>query len=206
MSDNPDSSDSEAGTPEISMAATGHAERVRAIGSLIWKDPDRILDMVSRFRDSGAVIECRLRGGSMGAAVPRGSMLRISLAGAGPYRIGQVVAFADYSGICVHRVVYLGRGSSVRDYIITQGDACFYPDPPVKCERVLGAVTAFRQGDDWMSISVPPLPDRAHSPLGKALLSLIGGLLEMNVRVAQVAAKCLRIRKENASARSGVSF
>lgn len=171
----------------------------RAIGALIWKDPDRILDAVSRLRGSGAVIECGLRGGSMGAAIPMGSRLHIDLGRGAPYRVGEVVAFVQDSGLCVHRVAYLGRGPRASNYVITQGDACFYPDPPVETRRILGSVTEFRDGERWRPAADPSSRDRSRSLLGRALLKLVSGLMEMNVRLARLAARILRVRKENAS-------
>lgn len=169
----------------------------RAVGSLIWKDPERILEAVSRLRGSDSVIVSQIRGASMGSAIPRGSALRISLGRAAPYRIGEVVAFVQDSGICVHRVAYLGRGRRAKDYVVTQGDACFYPDPPVSSQRVLGRVTEFRYEERWLPAADRASRDRAQSLAGRLLLKLVAGLLEVNVRLAQVAAGILRIRKEN---------
>jgi hypothetical protein len=175
-------------------------ELARAIGSLIWKNPALILDSVSRLRGSDTVIECRLRGGSMGAAIPSGSMLRIDLGRSGPYRVGEIIAFVRESGICVHRVAYLGRRERTRDFMVTQGDACFYPDPPVSTHAVLGAVTDFRCGDDWVATDMQVSAGRAGSITGKILLGLVAGLLELNVPVARGVAGALRIRKESATA------
>lgn len=172
----------------------------RAIGSLIWKDPERILDVVSGLRGSDIVIECRLRGGSMEPAIPRGATLRISLGRVAPYRVGEVVAFVQDAGICVHRVAFLGRSQRARDYIITQGDACFYPDSPINTSLVLGTATEFRLEGDWIPTTDQASVGRARSFLGRTLLKLIAGLMELDIRLAQSAAKVLRIRKESAAA------
>jgi hypothetical protein len=181
---------------ELSVPGADRKELSKAIGSLIWKDPERILDAASMLRGSAAVIECQLRGGSMGVAIPAGASLRIDLGTSASHRIGEIVAFVQDSGICVHRIAYLGRGSRSSDYIITQGDACFYPDPPINSKRVLGSVTEFRIGENWIVTGIQPSHDRARSIVGRFLLKLVAGLMEVNVRLAQGVARILRVRKE----------
>jgi hypothetical protein len=168
----------------------------RAIGSLIWKDPERIIDTVSRFRDSDVVIECRLRGASMEPAIPRGASLRVSLARATPCRIGDVVAFVQDTGICVHRVAYVGRGERASGFILTQGDACFYPDAPVAMRQVVGHVREFRHDERWVATDDGPARGRAQSLVGRTLLKLVAGLLELDARLARGAAAALRLRQE----------
>ena len=186
---------------EPSAREVDREQLARAIGSLIWKNPERILDVVSRLRGSDTVIECRLRGGSMEPAVPRGATLRISLGRVAPYRVGEVVAFVQAASVCVHRVAFLGRSQKARDYIITQGDACFYPDPPISTRLVLGPVTEFRLKGDWVPTGDQASMGRARSFLGRTLLTLIAGLMELDIRLGQRAAKVLRIRKERARPR-----
>jgi len=176
------------------------AELARAIGSLLWKDPERILDAVSRLRGSDAVIECGLRGASMEPAIPRGSALRIDLGRPARYRIGEVVAFVKDSGICVHRVAYLGRGKRRTDFLVTQGDGCFYPDPPINLRQVLGPVTAYRAEDGWIPTSGQGSAGRAQSLTGRILLALVARMMEINVTVARGIAGALRLRKEVAMA------
>jgi hypothetical protein len=185
---------------ESSAPKLEREQLARAIGSLIWKDPARILDVVSRLRGSDTVIECRLRGGSMEPAVPRGATLRINLGRVAPYRVGEVVAFVQDAGICVHRVAFLGRSQRARDYIITQGDACYNPDPPMSTSLVLGRVTEFRLEGDWVPTGDQASVGRARSFPGKTLLKLIAGLMELDIRLGQRAAKVLRIRKESPAA------
>jgi hypothetical protein len=175
-------------------------ELARAIGSLIWKDPERILDVVSRLRGSDTVIECRLRGASMEPAIPRGATLRVSLGRVAPYRVGEVVAFVQDAGICVHRVAFLGRSQRTKDYILTQGDACSYPDAPISTSRVLGPVTEFRLEGDWVPMGDQDSRARSRSLLGRTLLKLIAGLMQLDIRLGQRVAKFLRIRKETPAA------
>lgn len=186
--------------PESPTPEADRNQVIRAIGLLIWKDPGRILDAATLLRGTDAVIECRLRGGSMEPAIPRNAMLRIHLGRAAPYRVGEVVAFVQDSGICVHRVACLGRGQQTRDLVITQGDACFYPDPPVSTRQVLGPVTEYRHKEDWVPTSDQAPPGRARSLVGRVLLMLVAGLTELNVNMARGAARALRLRKERAMA------
>lgn len=185
---------------EPSAPQPDREQLARAIGSLLWKDPERIRYAASKLRGTNAVIECRLRGGSMGRAIPAGAALRIDLGHAGPYRVGDVVAFVQAAGVCVHRVAYRGSNPRTADLMITQGDACHYPDPPISGSDVLGLVTAYRVNEDWQPATTVPAPDRATSPVGKALLRWISRLMELHPRLAQWAARMLRIRKEHAVA------
>ena len=162
--------------------------RDQAIVSLVWKNPDRVLDVVARLRGTKDNIECRLRGGSMESAIPRGSTLRIGLRARVPLRVGEVVAFAEESGVCIHRVVYRGRGPRAKGYVVTQGDACLCPDPPVGEDRVLGPVTAFQQRDVWAAPGAPPPSARARSLASRVLQLAISALMEVDVQLGRFAA------------------
>ena len=178
---------------------TDRQQLLRSIGAFIWSDPTRLLEAASLLRGSDAVVECRLRGGSMEPAIPRGATLRIQLGRTEPYRVGEVVAFVQDSGICVHRVACLGRGPRVRDFVITQGDACFYPDPPISLRQVLGPVKEFRRQADWVPVDNEASAGRARSPAGRTLLVLVAALLAINVGWARGVARILRLRKEHAA-------
>jgi hypothetical protein len=164
-------------------------QRLRAIGALIWSDPGRIMENAARLRGTDAVIEMQLRGGSMGAAIPAGSTLRIALGRTGPCRIGEVVAFVRRSDVCVHRVAYLGRGARAHEYLVTQGDGCYYPDPPIRASEVLGPVVEFRHDGVWRRTGEQPSPDRAQSAIGRGLLCLVANLMEYSVPLARAAAR-----------------
>lgn len=167
-----------------------------AIGALIWKDPTRILEHVARLRGTGAVIECNLRGASMGTAIPAGSAIRIRLEESRSYRVGEIVAFVVHDGLCVHRIAHLGRRERVRNYLITQGDACFNPDPPIELRHVLGPVVEFRDRERWVPAAGRPSRDRAQSLTGRALLKIVASLMEADIRLARGATWLLRLRKE----------
>jgi hypothetical protein len=183
----------------MAVASAPEASReqlAQAIGSLIWKDPSRILDAIASARGAVAVLECRLRGASMGHAIPAGSRLRIDLATAGGLKAGDLVAFVRDDGICVHRIVYLGRRDAARDFVITQGDACFYPDPPVRLAQVIGPVTEFRNGLEWTRVGTQAEGERAGTRLGRTLLCIVASLTEIHVPIAGLFARMLRLRTE----------
>ena len=186
---------------EPSAREVDREQLARAVGSLIWKNPERILEVFSRLRGSDTVIECLLRGASMEPAIPRGATVRIKLGRTAPYRVGEVVAFVQDDGICVHRVALLGRGQRARDYLVTQGDACLYPDPPISLPRVLGPVTGFRLDGDWVATTDRASIGRARSFRGRSLLKVVAALMALDIRLAQRVARGLRIRKEHAGQR-----
>jgi hypothetical protein len=175
------------------------SELARAIGSLIWKDPRRILESVALLRGSGAVLECVLRGASMGKSIPAGSAIRIRVEAPRPYRVGEIVAFVVHDGLCVHRIAYLGKGARAGAYAITQGDACFNPDPPIEFAHIVGTVVEFRIAEAWNPVPSLAAEDRARAWFGRLQLALVAPLLEMDVRLATGVAKLLRLRKESAA-------
>ncbi len=166
-----------------------------AIARLIGSDPQRILTIAARFRGAGKTLECRLRGGSMEPAIPREARLSILLGPTTPYEVGDVVAVVDGSRICVHRVVYLGSGGR-HGYVITQGDACYYPDPPTKTEYILGRVTAYEQAESWREPGASRSSDRARSKTGSTLLFLVAALLKIHVGIARFCVRVLRVRRD----------
>jgi hypothetical protein len=171
------------------MAASPAAQR--AIGALIWKDPGRILETAAKLRGTDAVLECRLRGGSMGAAIPAGSALRIDVGRTQPARVGEVIAFMRDDGLCVHRVAHRHG-----ERLVTQGDACFYPDEPIDDAHVLGPVTGFLDGAEWKPVGDARPGDPALTIGARALLGIVASLAKIDVRLAGFAARALRMRKE----------
>lgn len=175
---------------------TDQKQQHDSIGSLLWGNPEAILQTVSHFKASNQAIECQLRGGSMETSIPRGASVRISLNADKPYQVGDIIAFVEGKGIWVHRVAYRGSRKRKVDYLITRGDACFYPDPPIKCNRVLGRVTHHFDRDGWTPTMTEPGPGRSTSLIAKTLLIAISVLLEINAGLARTAAKKLRIRQQ----------
>lgn len=90
----------------------------------------------------------------MESAIPAGSQIRIRCdrEEAEP---GQVVAFVtSLETLTIHRVWYRGRSARARAYIVTQGDANPFCDPPVLLGNVLGIATEWKSVDDerWRTI------------------------------------------------------
>lgn len=168
-----------------------NAEWLHAVGAFVWNDADRILTVASGFREAQGVLECHLRGGSMGRAIPAFSRIRIRFSNQKSYRIGQVVAFLVGTRIMVHRVVYHGHRGCAKNYLITQGDAMLLPDPPVNVRDVLGPVVEFQFDGGWNPPETPPTQPLNRRFLSFVLLTIVGGILEINVRLARWVARML---------------
>ena len=89
-------------------------------------------------RRNAAVIHSDLRGTSMGSAIPDGARIRIRRNSEATWRRGQVIAFLAGSRIMTHRIVYEGRRSGARNFVVTQGDGNWLCDPPVNRSTILG--------------------------------------------------------------------
>ena len=106
-------------------------------------------------------------------------------------RVGEVVADVRADGpasIAWRAVRRAGRHASA---------ACFYPDAPIAAARILGPVTAYRDGAQWREVSAAAPGARARSPLGRLLLAIVSGLAAIDVRLARLAANALRLRRES---------
>ena len=180
---------SHADVPNVIEKDNYSIDRVRAIGALIWKDPERILASASRLRGFDQEVEIRLRGSSMGAAIPQDSLLRIRFGTTAPVQIGEVVAFVANAKVFVHRVVYRGRGTRAKDYIVTQGDACLCPDPPMNSDRVLGTVTECFHKERWAPPGLPISKIRADSVVSRTLQRVVAWVMELDIRLAQFVAR-----------------
>jgi len=173
--------------------ALGSDAQSRAIGSLIWKDPERIIAFAADLRESNALLECQLRGGSMESAIPRGSTIRIQMSKPRQYQIGEVVAFVRESGLCVHRIVHQCITLGANEYVITRGDGCVYPDPPVNLAKVLGRVINFKHGQDWQMVDYsPPSDARIRLMLADMLVAITSALIRINVSSAGMAARVFK--------------
>ena len=134
-------------------------------------------------RRSAAVIHSDLRGASMGSAIPDGARIRIRHNSEATWRRGQVIAFLAGSRVMAHRIVYEGRRSGARNFVVTQGDGNWLCDPPVNRSTILGEVEAFSTGGEWRRIdpSRMPLHRRIIARPSRALMRL---LLECNPALA----------------------
>jgi len=93
----------------------------------------------------------------MWPAIPPGARLRVRVGGPAPPKVGDIALYLGDDGYTVHRVVSIARDMSGRAYLLTEGDARLAPDPPVACDKVLGAVVAIEIGGQWQ----PPGPLQA---------------------------------------------
>lgn len=164
---------------------TRDAGRQQAMAPLLPLHSDLFQAAIARFRKAQGILECQLRGGSMGQAIPAGSRIRISFVDPGSYHTGQIIAFLTGNGMCVHRIVYCGRWRHARQYLLTQGDRCILPDVPVPMASVLGPVTEYAQEGYWQ----PPAAPQQRQPMPRLLacvvrMALAAGL-EIHVQLAQ---------------------
>jgi hypothetical protein len=94
----------------------------------------------------------------MAPAIPRGSRLRVEVLGGRECRPGDVVYVLSEESFLVHRVAHV-PGEHRDAIVITRGDACLAPDPPLRTDRVLGTVTSVGGPGGWS----PPPGERALS-------------------------------------------
>lgn len=140
----------------------------------------------------GAAVESELRGGSMGAALPEGTRIRIGPTGAG-FSPGQVVAFLANSRVMVHRVVYVGQGLA-RGYLVTQGDGNWLCDPPIERDAVAGCVAEFLAEEGWRPVGPASVP-APRRLVAAASLAFTRGLLALHPPAALAAARVMsRVR------------
>lgn len=175
--------------PQATDSGQDVVQRNRAISSLVWKHPEVILNAAAQLQDSDAPIECRLRGASMEPTIAMGARLQIRLGEGGPYHCGDVVAFVLDGGVCVHRVVRCGSGQRSANHLITQGDACLCPDPPIAASQVLGRVTIPRNDQGFAPPAPRPPVARSGSLVARALLELVACLMKIDIRIGQFSAR-----------------
>ena len=124
------------------------ARRIHAASSLLLDRAPLLLPVASHLRGQ-SVFESTIHGSSMAPAIPAGARLQVRLIGPEPCHAGDVVFFLADGGYMVHRVVYLARRGPAVDYLLTRGDRRLAPDPPVRCDRILGTVTAVLGAGGW---------------------------------------------------------
>jgi hypothetical protein len=130
---------------------TSVVQRGSAISSFLL-DNDAVLHaLASRLGGRDAVFESGIRGNSMAPAIPGGARLRVRLRAGQSCHRGDIVFFLSDNGFMVHRIIYQPRRSSPADFLLTLGDNCIVPDPPVRIDRVLGGVIEVQTADGWNS-------------------------------------------------------
>lgn len=123
-----------------------------------------------RLRGSGGLVECEVRGASMGSGLPDGSMVRVRCDGAHDAPLGTVVALDLGGALTIHRLVHRGRSRRALGWVVTEGDANLTCDAPVPAEALLGRVDAVRaERGDWIPVDVA-VPAPATRPRITALV------------------------------------
>ena len=135
---------------------------IDALASLLRSDPDQFDAAARRLADQ--VVEFPITGNSMGAALPKGTIVRVALGAA--CAIDDIAVFRQGEAIVAHRMIHRGKS-----HLITRGDARFAPDPPVPVDRVLGRV-------------VDPPPALRRHPLMKAANSAVRWMTAAALRVS----------------------
>lgn len=165
-------------------------DQLHATVSLLEPGSNLFLAAVARLREAHGVLECWLRGGSMGQAIPAGSRIRIAFVDPCSYRAGEVVAFLAAGRILVHRIVYRGRWRAARNILITRGDRCLRPDFPVDVASVLGAVT-FSVGN---GIWAPPGQPERRSLVARVISYIADAIFAVLIEIDAMLAKWLLAR------------
>ena len=158
------------------MMADGRAPSAELVG---W--------ISDRLRGSGQLVECEIRGESMGPGMPDRSTVRIRCDGAEGAPIGAVVALRLGGALTVHRLVHRGRSPRARGWVVTEGDANLTCDAPVHEEQLVGLVDAVRTDTgDWRAIGIAvPIP-LARGRVARAVRHLVCAALELHPRVAHI--------------------
>ena len=78
-----------------------------------------------------------------------GARLRVRLLSEPSCQAGNIVLYLSDAGFMVHRVAHLPRRGAAAGYLVTLGDNCLVPDPPVRTHRLLGTVTAVQTASGW---------------------------------------------------------
>ena len=128
---------------------TPTSSRARAIDSILPHHEALQLELAARLGARDAEFETSIRGGSMSPAIPALARLRVRLLAGESCRIGEIAFFVSDAGFTVHRVTHLLRDRADRIHLITMGDDCLVPDPPVRQDWVLGTVVAVQTNTGW---------------------------------------------------------
>lgn len=163
--------------------------RVRAVSSLLQGRDPLLLALASHLGGRESVFESAIRGSSMSPAIPGGARLRVRLLAEQPCQCGDVVYYLSNDGFMVHRVVYQARRGSAAGYLLTFGDNCLVPDPPVRKDQILGTVIAVRTASDWR----PPGPSVNRSVWHRLARAAASGAAIVALRFSVSAARRLSI-------------
>ncbi len=119
-------------------------------------DAQRLLVLSNFLKKSSAEFESTVLGGSMGKALPPGSMIRVRFANDANLETGQVVTYVATDRIVAHRLVKMATSRGDR-YVITCGDGTVCPDAPMPVSAVIGILTEIRNNGVWRPVPPPQL-------------------------------------------------
>jgi hypothetical protein len=124
----------------------------------------------------------------MWPAIPAGARLRVQLLDGDACSSGDIIYFARDDGYMAHRVVYHGWLGATGGYLLTRGDSCIVPDPPVVSSRVLGTVVAVEIDGGWRAPGAPGSTSVVGRVARIVSLATVTALLWVSPSAAGVAA------------------
>ena len=133
-------------------------QRVSALSDFLLKRPPLLLQVAPQL-GRGVVFESAIRGSSMWPAIASLARLRVQILAGRPCRIGDIVYCLADDSYVVHRVDFVLRPGRSRSVVLTCGDNCLAPDPPLPLDCILGTVISVQTETGWCT----PPPRRAPS-------------------------------------------
>lgn len=147
-------------------------------------NPSLLLPMAANFGELRPVIESAIRGGSMEPAIPRGARLRLRLLCGQPCFTGDVIFYLAGDSYMVHRVLHRVRRFD-EEYLLTCGDDCMTPDPPVPLSQVLGTVVAVQKNRSWSPPGMVMIRRFSKRAIRRMTLAAVSGTLKFSVSAAR---------------------
>jgi len=163
--------------------------RVRAVSAFLLDREPLFAALASRLGGRDAVFESAIRGSSMSPAIPTGARLRVRLLDEQSCQVGDVVFYLAEAGFMVHRVVHRQERGPAAGCMLTFGDHCLAPDPPVGRDRILGTVIAVQTAEGWR----PPGPPKIRTAFHRFVRAATLRAMIMATRYSISAARRLAI-------------
>lgn len=96
------------------------------------------------------------------------------------------------SGLMVHRVASHPRRGAALGYVLTFGDNCLVPDPPVRTQRLLGTVIAIKTASGWRPPDLPVGRSLRHQLVRGATWAIMVFAMSVSIDWARRMASTLR--------------
>lgn len=151
-------------------------------------DKQRLLAFSGLLGKSSREFEFLLQGKSMGPLLPDGSRIRVRLAAADQFMVGQVLTYVAEDRMVAHRLVGSVKSGS-NHYLIMRGDATVCCDLPVLATSVLGLVIGFSTSGFWQPVGPPRERWFGFRWLALLISGLVGGILRVSPSAAVWTAK-----------------